>query len=605
MKKNGKTHFFISKLSKILLVENTEVLKKIWVLTLRRYVVKVIWVVALTLGFAALDGYSISLMRPILDVGFIQHNLSLLKLIALEIAGLFVLKAIVLFYSNTFLNSISLQVTNKLRSLLFAKAMILDASFFENNNTGILLTRVIDDSRAAGDLLRTIFITFFMQLATAVAMLVVMIYMSPILAITTLLGLPFAYLLIKLLNNKLRSIYHSAMQGVEVLHAFLIQIFHNIPILKIYTKETYEIQHSQKVFQRLYALQKKTFALQSSAKPIIEVFTGVVIAVAMYLGGYLISKHVITLGSFVVFFTALIALYRPLKQLSSIIPTIQTNLISVERFFMTYEAVPLVLDAPNAVELPLQRESTIMFKNVTFSYPNSAKNVLKNLSFTAKLGQTVALVGPSGSGKSTIFKLICRFYDTTSGEITLNNHDIAGITQQSLRKHIAMVTQDTYLFDSTIKENIAYGAQGAPADVSIDRVIAAAKQADAHDFIMELEAGYNTVIGERGVKLSGGQKQRVSIARAILKNAPILLLDEATSALDTQSERAVQTALNHLMKDRTTIVIAHRLSTVINADVILVLKDGEIKEEGNHKTLLEKYPNGLYAQLYQSQFENV
>lgn len=604
VKLKGKTDFFMKYLSKMMLTDNAEVLKKIWRLGLKRHVGKVIFVVVLILLFAGLDGYTISLLRTVLDVGFLQKNITVLKVTAIEIAFLFVCKAVTLYYSNTFLYSTSLRVSNTMRNKLFKKAMELDASFFEDNNAGLLVTRMLNDSTSAGELLRQIFTVFFMQFTTTIAMLVVMIYMSPLLSLFVLVGLPFAYFLIRFVNKKLRHIFSSSMQKLEILQSYLIQIFHNIPVLKIYNKEHYEVKHSSNIFHAFYKLQKKTYATQSASKPVIEVFTGVVIAIVMLLGGFLITKNIITLGSFIVFFTALIALYRPLKQLSGVLPQIQTQIIAAERYFWTYEAIPLVIDKPNAPELQIKTISSINFRNVEFAYPGvKEKMVLKNVSFSTKGHKVTALVGMSGSGKTTLFKLLCRFYNVSKGAITINGHNINEVTQHSLRKYIAMVTQDTYLFDDTIRHNIAYGAiDQAPSEVPLEQVIAAAKKADAHDFIMSLPLKYDTIIGERGVKLSGGQKQRLSIARAILKDAPILLLDEATSALDTRSERAVQHALSKLMENKTTLVIAHRLSTIVNADNILVLKDGHIIEQGSHVELLRNKDAGVYAKLYNTQF---
>ncbi|KAL0265499.1 UNVERIFIED_CONTAM: hypothetical protein PYX00_010958 [Menopon gallinae] len=321
----------------------------------------------------------------------------------------------------------------------------------------------------------------------------------------------------------------------------------------------------------------------------------------MFGGGYLISHNLITLGEFVVFFAALFSIYRPLKMLSGVVPEIQTSIIAAERFFLTYDAIPQVSDKPDAKELVFTN-GIIEFKDVCFQYKTCDKPALQNISFKVNPGEIVALVGHSGAGKTTIVKLLSRFYDIDSGEILIDNQNIKDVTQESFRKYLSMVTQDVLLFDDTIKNNIAYGVNGNPENISLEEIIEAAKKADAHNFIMNMPNQYDTIVGERGIKLSGGQKQRISIARAILKNAPILLLDEATSSLDTESERLVQNALYKLMNNRTTIVIAHRLSTIINADKILVIEDGKLIEIGNHKELIQN--NGRYKALYDIQFNS-
>ncbi|KAL0266231.1 UNVERIFIED_CONTAM: hypothetical protein PYX00_011949 [Menopon gallinae] len=322
----------------------------------------------------------------------------------------------------------------------------------------------------------------------------------------------------------------------------------------------------------------------------------------MFSGGYLISKNLITLGEFVVFFAALFSIYRPLKVLSSVVPEIQTSIIAAERFFLTYDAVPNVQDKPNAQTLHFKK-GIIEFDNVSFHYKGTEKSAIKNLSFKVNPGEIVALVGHSGAGKTTIVKLLSRFYDVDSGRILIDDIDIRDVTQVSFRKNISMVTQDILLFDDTIKNNIAYGSNLDPNHVPLEDIISAAKKADAHNFIMDMPQQYDTIVGERGIKLSGGQKQRVSIARAVLKNSPILLLDEATSSLDTESERLVQEALYSLMQNRTTIVIAHRLSTIVNANKILVIENGKLIEMGTHQELINK--NGRYKDLYNIQFNSM
>lgn len=597
--KNEKQTIIRKLLLKYANSENAKTLTRIWDISLKRYKYKIILVLLLLLTFATVDGYTIKLIQPMLDKGFIEKNISTLKLVSIEILFLFMIKALSLYYNTTVLYNISLKIAKEMRIILFKKLIRLDMGYFEKNNSGSIVARVATDTTAAGELLRQIFTVFLTQLATVIAMLVVMIYTVPRLSILAFLALPCTYYLIKILNKRIRRIYHKASKEMEGLQSYLIQIVQNIPILKIYTREHYEEKKSNKLFHSYYKLQKKTFATQAAAKPIIEVLTGFIMAFTMFAGGYFIAHNLITLGEFVVFFAALFSMYRPLKQLSGVIPQIQTSIISAERFFLTYDAISDVHDKTNAKELNFSK-GLIEFKNVSFSYKGIEKPALKNVSFSILPGQIIALVGHSGAGKTTIVKLLSRFYDITSGEITIDNQNIKDVKQRSLRSFMSMVTQDVLLFDDTIKNNIAYGSSQDPENVPIEDIMEASKKADAHDFIMDMPDKYNTTIGERGIKLSGGQKQRISIARAVLKNSPILLLDEATSSLDTKSEQLVQKALYSLMQNRTTIVIAHRLSTIINADKILVIDKGELIEEGTHAELLKK--DGKYKALYNIQF---
>lgn len=334
--------------------------------------------------------------------------------------------------------------------------------------------------------------------------------------------------------------------------------------------------------------------LSSLQSPLMEFFGGIAMAGTLAYGGYRILQGDMTPGNFMVFLLAIVAAYKPMKNIANLHLRMQMGIASMQRLFDMMDTPPAIHDAPDARELKIN-SADLDVKNITFSY-DGEHQVLKNVSLTAKAGQTVAVVGHSGSGKSSLINLIPRFYDPQQGQILIDGQDIQSVTLESLRKQVAYVSQDVIIFDDTIKNNIRYGT----SDATDEQVIAAAKAAAAHDFIMGTEKGYDTVLGERGGRLSGGQRQMISIARAMLKNAPILLLDEATSALDSKSERIVQDSLDTLMKGRTSIVIAHRLSTVINADRIYVFNDGEVVDSGTHEELLTH--DGIYAQLYRLQF---
>ena len=342
----------------------------------------------------------------------------------------------------------------------------------------------------------------------------------------------------------------------------------------------------------------KTVGYNAKSNSVSEALNYVMMAILLLFGGYRILRgRVFTTGDFLTIMSAIGSMYTPVRRSANIYNSLSTNIPSIGRIFEILDVVPEIADAPDCIKFE-EFKSDITFENVDFSYKDSDEKVLKNINLVAKKGETVALVGNSGGGKSTLVNLIPRFFDVTGGKITIDGVDVKNYKIKSLRKKIGIVPQETFLFGGTILENIKYANQNA----SVEEVVEAAKMANAHEFIEKLEQGYETEIGERGIKLSGGQKQRISIARAILENPQILILDEATSALDNESEQLVQDALEKLMKGKTTFVIAHRLSTIINSDKIVVIQQGEIRETGTHEELLNK--DGIYKSLYNKSFKN-
>jgi ATP-binding cassette subfamily B protein/subfamily B ATP-binding cassette protein MsbA len=390
-----------------------------------------------------------------------------------------------------------------------------------------------------------------------------------------------------------RPMFKEAQKEIAEVSAILQDNFSGIKEIKAFTQEEYE---SKRTLSRIAAYTRailRALKLSNAFHPSIEFVSGLGTVIVIFFGGRLALANQLALEDLVAFLLYLNTFYQPITSFGMINEGIQHALASAERVFEILNEEPEIKDAPDAIEVD-RVKGKIEFRNVSFRYVDDVP-VLKNVSFKVNPGEMIALVGPTGVGKTTIANLIPRFYDPDSGQILIDDIDIRKIKLSSLRKQISMVSQDVFLFNGTVKENILYGRP----DATDEEVIAAAKAANAHDFIMELPEGYNTRVGERGVKLSGGQKQRISIARALLKDAPILILDEATSSVDTQTEKLIQEALENLMKNRTTIVIAHRLSTIRDADQIIVLKDGEIVEAGRHNELLKK--GGLYSQLCKAQ----
>ena len=400
------------------------------------------------------------------------------------------------------------------------------------------------------------------------------------------------------MGRRMRKLSDQTQDELGQLTARLDETFQGVRLVKAYAQEQKESERAREVIERLHVLYIKSARVQVLSSPLMEILTSIVIAGVIYYGGLQVMKGVTSPGAFFSFIAAMIMAYRPVKTIGTLNTQLQEGLAAAARLYTVLDTTPSVADAPDAQELKVT-EGVLRLEHASFRYSGQEslqRGAIEDLSLTIPAGSMVALVGPSGAGKSTVFNLLLRFYDLQSGHITVDGQEVRLVTQRSLREKIAYVAQDTVLFDDSVAANIAYSRP----EVSREAIERAAKQANAHEFIAALPEGYDTPVGPGGVKLSGGQRQRLAIARAILKDAPILLLDEATSALDSESEKLVQAALEELMHNRTTLVIAHRLSTVLHADLICVLDHGRVVEQGTHSELLEA--GGLYARLYEQQF---
>ena len=556
---------------------------------------------ALTSITAGVEAYSVSLLRPIFDKGFISQDGKVLFFLCAQILGLYFIKGWFYFAQTLILSHISTKTVQAIQQKVFTHLLSLDISFFNKTSSGQMLSRVINDCNAITNIAINFITIIFKDLITCVSMFALMIYYSWQMTLVIFVFFPIGALAMSIIIKKAKEVMTRSTQQSADFISQLSESLQNVKIIKSYCMEKFESKRIKDILNTMFNLQMKTIKTTNMSTPVIESLSGFILAGIIIFGGWQISKGYLTTGGFVTFLGAWVSVYKPLKSLLNFRVQLQTAIVSAERVYEIIDTKPQIKDADDAIELK-DVKGDIEFKNVSFEY-DAGKPIIKDLNIKIPHGKTIALVGASGGGKTTIVNLIPRFFEPTKGEILIDGININKYTQDSLRKNTSLVSQDVILFDDTIRNNIAYGkGEKEYASVSDSEIIAASKSANAYDFIMAMNDGYNTKIGEKGVRLSGGQKQRLSIARAIIKNAPILLLDEATSALDTESEFEVQMALDNLMKNRTTIVIAHRLSTIKNADMIYVIEKGEVIESGNHTDLLAK--NGEYAKLYNMQFKN-
>ena len=535
------------------------------------------------------------LVKPALDEIFLKRNSDMLMWIPVAVIVIYLTKGVCNYTQTILMSFIGQRVIADLRNNLYRRMQMQSLSFFTKNPTGILMSRITSDvgyvqgavSEAVTSLLKDSF--------TLICLVFVIFYRDWQLAIIAMFVFPLTIYPIAKFGGKMRNIATRTQVTMGSLTTLLQETISGTRIVKAFSMEEYESRRFAKENEHLFKLAMKSVSVSAVSSPFMEFLGGIGIAAIVFYGGYQVINGVSTPGTFFSFLTALIMLYEPVKRLTNVNNTIQQGIAGAERVFSIIDIVPDIKNDADATDLP-KISRGIDIKDVTFCYEETP--VLKNVNLSIKAGEVVAFVGMSGGGKTTLVNLIPRFYDVSEGQILIDGHDIRHVTIESLRGQIGIVTQQTILFNDTVRNNIAYGN----IEKTDEDIVQAAKAANAHDFIMNLPKRYDTVIGEQGAKLSGGERQRMSIARALLKDAPILILDEATSSLDTEAEIEVQDALEYLMKGRTTLIIAHRLSTIRNAHRILVLAKGEIVEEGTHESLLEK--RGEYFKFYNMQFKD-
>ncbi len=543
---------------------------------------------------SAATALSAWLMEPVVNELFIGQNRDMLWLVGGAIVVTFAVKGIANYAQSVLMSYVGLRIVSDSQNRLFSHLAHMDLAFFHRHAVGGLISRFTVDIHAMRGAVSNALTSLGKDLMSLVGLVAVMFLQDFELAIIAFVVFPIAIYPIVRLGRRLRKAVANTQKEMGLLTSLLNQTFQGIRVVKAYGMEAYEATRVGEIIERTFKLTMKAAKTRSLSSPIMETLGGVAVGMVVVYGGYRVIENQTDPGSFFSFITALLMAYEPMKRLANLNANIQAGLAGAERMFEMLDTKPDITEKPDAAALEVTA-GHIQLTDVLFGY-ESETAAIDRLSLDVPAGKTVALVGPSGAGKTTILNLIPRFYDVDAGSVRIDGVDVRDVTLASLFSAIAIVSQEVTLFDDTVRANIAYGRAGA----SDDEIEAAAKAAAAHDFILELPGGYDTVVGEQGLKLSGGQRQRLAIARAILKDAPILLLDEATSALDTESERQVQSALDNLMAHRTALVIAHRLSTVVHADLIYVVVDGKIAEQGTHDELIAK--GGHYARLYELQF---
>ncbi len=560
---------------------------------LRPYLGRLSIAVVCMLGVALMTASLAFLVKPALDQIFFERNSRMLMLIPLAVALVYILKGICDFGQYYMMSFIGQSIIRDLREQMFVKMSNMSVGFFVRHSTGELLSRMNNDVSLIQGALTNAITGVVRDAVTVVALVFVIFYRDFNLALIAMVVFPLAVYPLLLFGKSLKKYSRRMLVSLEDITERLNETITGIRIVKAFAMEDYERERFSEVNEKLFQAFMRRFRVRAFSSPVMETLGGFGVCAIVFYGGYQVIHGESTQGTFFSFMAALLMLYEPIKRINEVNITIQEGISAGERIFHLLDTAPDIVDSPDAKSLG-EIQGRVTFDEVSFAYEDTP--ILKNVSIEVEAGQAVAIVGESGVGKSTLLDLLPRFYDVQAGSILVDGVDVRDVTQRSLRENIGVVTQQTILFDDTIRKNIAYGRPDLPPE----KIIEAAKAAHAHEFICALPNGYDTFIGENGIKLSGGERQRIAIARALLKDPPILVLDEATSNLDSDSEKAVQGALEHLMTGRTTIMVAHRLSTIRNADRIYVLVNGAVAECGGHDELLSR--KGEFARLYNLQF---
>ena len=538
-----------------------------------------------TIMAAAGNLYIPWIIKDMIDEVLADKNGTMLNWIAASIIAIFIVRGLFWYGQNYLMSYVGQSVIIDIRAAVFKKLQRLSVSFYDKNKTGTIMSYVTNDVNA----LQSAMVENTIEI-------VAMIYLDWRLTLFTVCTFPVVLWFMEFFGKKIRKTGGRIQECTADITSVLQESVASARVIKSFVREDYEVDRFDVENKANFRANMKNAQLMATLTPVVELVAAIGVTMIIWYGGNNVINGTITAGSLVAFLTYAVNISNPIKRLTRVIGNIQKALAAAQRVFMIIDMPEEIAESRDAKQLP-EVSGKVEFQNVSFAY-NDKGNVITDLSFSVKPGEVIAIVGPSGAGKSTIADLLPRFYDVNKGDIKIDGHSVREVTLDSLREQVGIVPQETMLFNGSVYNNILYGR----LDATKEEIEAAAKAANAHDFIMQLTDGYETKLGDRGVNLSGGQRQRIAIARAILKNPRILILDEATSALDTESERVVQEALDRLMVGRTSFVIAHRLSTVKNADKILVLEKGNLVESGTHDELLAL--DGLYAHLYKIQYRN-
>ena len=534
------------------------------------------------------------LIKNVVDKVLAEKNMYMLNLVVISILVVFLVRGFATYGQTYTMSYIGQRVIIDIREAMFKHLQRLDQAYYDRRKTGVIMSNLTNDVAALQSAIVDNLVSFITEGVTLIGSLVSMLYLDWKLTLVTLVIVPVVLGIINIFGKRLRIAGHDVQGRIADITSLLQETISGARVVRSFAREGYEVQRFERENQRNFRAVMRATKLTSLLSPLVEFSAAIAVTVILWYGGYSVVTGAITAGSLIAFLIYAINLSNPVKRLSQVYGNIQKAMAAGDRVFTILDTKPEVVEKPDAIVLP-EVDGRVRFDHVSFSY-DGEKKALDDFSLDVPAGRVVAIVGPSGAGKTTIANLLPRFYDATEGAITVDGIDVRDVTFQSLREQIGVVPQETMLFNATIKDNILYGR----LDGTDEEVYAAAKAANALEFIERLPEGMDTLVGERGSSLSGGQRQRIAIARAILKNPKILILDEATSALDTESEKLVQEVLERLMQGRTAFVIAHRLSTIKNADQIVVLREGKLVESGTHDELVAA--GGLYQHLYSVQF---
>ena len=575
-------------------MSNVKILIRLYNSYTNKYIKNILIAVFFTILLAGSTSSVAYLLDPAIKQLFINQDKEFLYLIPGLIVLAFSVKGLSLYLAKVIMINVSEEVRKDIQIDMFSSLINADTKLVDQKHSGKFVTNLTNDVTMITNLVSTVILNLFKDSLTLIGLLSVMFYQNWKLSLIAIIMIPLASFAAKTLGKRMGKVTTQQMERAGILNSYLIEIFKNHKLTKIFQNEIYEKLRVKKYINELKESSRKINIVFNRASPIMEFLTGIMIASLIFYAAKLISNNELQVGNFFSFLAAMMLAYQPVRSLATLNISIQQGLSGARRILPIIDDTPKIIDKINVRKLIL-KIGQIDFENVDFNYSEQENKILNNLNLNIPGQKMTALVGLSGAGKSTILNLIPRFYNISKGDIKIDNQSIYNSTIQSVRKNISLVSQDTTLFDDTIKNNIAY----ANMDASQEEIIQAAKYSFANDFIQKLPKQYDTIIGENGVRLSGGEKQRLSIARAILKKSPIILLDEATSSLDAETEDKIQKAINFLIKGRTAIVIAHRLSTILNSDKIYVIDKGTVVGKGKHEDLLSS--SDVYKNFYNKQ----